>query len=213
MSAVDFLTIPADRDVCAELEVRRSRFLAVLRRVGSVQETRDLVQEQRRRHHDARHHCSASVLHEDAGPPTGRSSDDGEPSGTAGMPMLQVLLGAGLADVAVVVTRYFGGTLLGAGGLVRAYSGVTAQALAAARTVRRQRLELLDLSIDHGDAGRVESELRSRGVLITGVAYDERAVLTLAVTGTTAELTGTVAAVTSGAGELQAAGHRWVDVP
>lgn len=213
MTAVDFLTIAAGVDVCAELEVRKSRFLAVLRRVGSAAEARDLVETQRRRHYDARHHCSASVLREDTGPPIGRSSDDGEPSGTAGLPMLQVLLGTGLAEVAVVVTRYFGGTLLGAGGLVRAYSGVTAQAVAAAQTVRRQRLELHDLSIDHADAGRVQSELRSAGVLVLDVAYAETAVLRLALTGTPAALIDLVAAVTSGAGQLEPAGHRWVDAP
>src|ERR1700712_6102615 len=140
MTQVDFLTLVAGQDVFAELEVKRSRFVAVLRRTESEAGARALVDERRRSLHDARHHCSAFVLHGGDEGPIARSSDDGEPSGTAGMPMLQVLQGAGLADVCLVVTRYFGGTLLGAGGLVRAYSGAASAAVARAPTRRRDRL-------------------------------------------------------------------------
>ena len=206
------LTISPDREGSAEIEVKRSRFLAVVRRVDSESAARALVEQQRRTHHDARHHCSAFVLHVDGQGGLARSSDDGEPSGTAGQPILQVLQGAGLVDVAAVVTRWFGGTLLGAGGLVRAYSAATAAAVDATVTVRRQRLELLTLSVDHAVAGRVESELRSRGVQIVGTEYGSSAVMTLAVPGPTDEVAGTVASVTAGAGVLRPAGFRWVDV-
>ena len=209
---MDLLTIAPDRDGSAELEVKRSRFLAVVRRVDSEATARALVEEQRRVHHDARHHCSAFVLHIDGHGDLARSSDDGEPSGTAGQPILQVLQGSGLVDVAAVVTRWFGGTLLGAGGLVRAYSAAAAAAVEAAVTVRRRRLELLTLSVDHAVAGRVESELRSRGVLVTGTEYGTSAVLTLAVPGPIDQVAGTVASVTAGEGVLRPAGFRWVDV-
>uniref|UniRef100_UPI0039EEFE92 IMPACT family protein n=1 Tax=Sinomonas sp. G460-2 TaxID=3393464 RepID=UPI0039EEFE92 len=110
-----------------ELEIKRSRFITVLRRAETEDEARALVAELRREFHDARHHCSAFVLGPDR--TAQRSNDDGEPSGTAGIPMLEALLkgatldgAADLSDVAAVVVRYFGGILLGAGGLVRAYS-------------------------------------------------------------------------------------------
>ncbi len=106
------------RPSVAEVEVKRSRFSCRLERVSDEAAARAVVEEERRVHWDARHHCSAFVLG-----PSGevqRSSDDGEPAGTAGAPMLEVLVGAGLSDVVAVVTRWFGGVLLGAGGLVRA---------------------------------------------------------------------------------------------
>ena len=211
MAQVNFLTLRAGQDVHAELEVKRSRFLAVLRRAESEAAVSALVDEQRRSRRDAGHHCSAFVLHGGDDGPIARSSDDGEPAGTAGLPMLQVLQGAGLADVCLVVTRYFGGTLLGAGGLVRAYSGVAAAAVARAPTVRRHRLELMELVLDHATAGRVEAELRARGVRVLDVSYLDVAVLTLAAAASGGDLGGTVAAVTSGAGELRPAGYQWVD--
>src|SRR5690606_33095353 len=100
----------------AEIEVKRSRFLCTLRRVGTEADARAVVEEMRRQHWDARHHCSAFVLGPDGA--LQRSSDDGEPAGTAGAPMLEVLRGHGVSDVVAVVTRWFGGVLLGAGGLV-----------------------------------------------------------------------------------------------
>ncbi|UUZ61587.1 YigZ family protein [Nocardioides sp. B-3] len=107
------------RDSSGQVEVKGSRFLCTLQRVPSEAAARALVAAQRKEHWDARHHCSAFVLGPDG--TLQRSSDDGEPAGTAGAPMLEVLRGAGVSDVAAVVTRWFGGTLLGAGGLVRAH--------------------------------------------------------------------------------------------
>ena len=157
------------RDAVAEVEVKRSRFLCTLRRVGDEDAARAVVSELRAQHWDARHHCSAFVL----GPRSElqRSSDDGEPAGTAGAPMLEVLRGAGVSDVASVVTRWFGGTLLGAGGLVRAYGDAVRAALDEAGTRRRVLLTELALVVDHADAGRIESELRTRGVTVLDVEY------------------------------------------
>src|ERR1700709_667738 len=129
---MSYLTLPPG-DLTAELEIKRSRFLAVVRRVGDERAAQELVAEQRKGHHTARHHCSAFVVGPDQA--RGRAQDDGEPAGTAGLPMLNVLTGEGLSDVAAVVTRYFGGTLLGAGGLSRAYSGAVSMALEGASLV------------------------------------------------------------------------------
>ena len=106
------------RSAVAETEVKRSRFLCRIERVESEGAARAVVDRARKEHWDARHHCSAFVLGPDGA--VQRSSDDGEPSGTAGAPTLEVLRGRALSDVVAVVTRWFGGTLLGAGGLVRA---------------------------------------------------------------------------------------------
>ncbi|MFC6713803.1 IMPACT family protein [Branchiibius cervicis] len=108
-----YLTLPTGHALTAEIDVRRSRFLAVVCRVGDESAARAVIAGCRSAYPDARHHCSAFVL--GPAPRTERSNDDGEPSGTAGAPMLQVLRSADLSDVVAVVTRYFGGTLLGTG--------------------------------------------------------------------------------------------------
>ena len=201
-----YLTVGGDGD--ASIEVKHSRFLCTLRRVEDEDAARAVVAGLRREHWDARHHCSAFVL----GPTAAlqRSSDDGEPAGTAGAPMLEVLRGAGVSDVAAVVTRWFGGTLLGAGGLVRAYGDAVRAALAEVGTLRREHVTELAVVLDHADAGRVETELRSRGVSVLDVRYDAQVRLLLGspvpggVEAAVAELTGGLAAV-------ERVGERWVD--
>lgn len=157
------------REISHEIEIKRSRFLCVLRRVQSEDEARELIAELRRRHHDARHHCSAFVLGADR--MIQRSNDDGEPSGTAGTPMLDVLTGADLTDVVAVVTRWFGGTLLGTGGLVKAYSDAVRAALDEARLVHYERQVRLTCQVTLADVGRVENALRAAGFVVADVDY------------------------------------------
>ena len=126
MVVTSYLTVAGTGEV--EIEVKRSRFRCHLERVENEDAARAVVEHARREHWDARHHCSAFVLGADGS--TQRSSDDGEPAGTAGAPMLEVLRGREVSDVVAVVTRWFGGTLLGAGGLVRAYGDAVRAALA-----------------------------------------------------------------------------------
>ena len=199
-----YLTIA--RDATAEVEVRRSRFLCTLRRVDDEDAARALVAEMRALHRDARHHCSAFVL--GPGSEVQRSSDDGEPSGTAGAPMLEVLRGAGVSDVAAVVTRWFGGTLLGAGGLVRAYGDAVRAAVAEAGTRRRVLVTELALVVGHADAGRIEGELRSRGVRVLDVEHGAAVRLLLGATDP-AGLAAQVAALTGGSGSVERVGERW----
>ncbi|APE08034.1 MULTISPECIES: YigZ family protein [unclassified Rhodococcus (in: high G+C Gram-positive bacteria)] len=203
-------TLAPGPDVVVETEVKHSRFLAAVRRVDTADAALAFVDEQRRLYPDARHHCWAFVVGDDPSARAERSSDDGEPGGTAGIPMLQVLHHRDLVNVAVVVTRWFGGVKLGAGGLVRAYSGVVATALDEAPLVERRQQEKFTLAIDHGEAGRVEAELRGRGVAVLDVAYADRVVLTVAGRERS-ELEGWVASLTSGAGELEPAGVDWID--
>lgn len=195
------------RDATAEIEVKRSRFLCTLERVSTESEARSVVERLRKEHWDARHTCSAFILGPEAS--VQRSSDDGEPPGTAGAPMLDVLRGAEVSDTVAVVTRWFGGTLLGAGGLVRAYGDAVRAALESAGTVRRVLVTELALEVSHADAGRIESELRSRGVTVLETSYDARVRLLL---GSTApdELAAQVAELTAGASHLERVGERWV---
>ena len=123
-----YRTLRGGIEVTGEVEDRRSRFIAQLAHVGSEKDAEAFIAEVRSRHHDARHNVPAWILADGRE----RCSDDGEPSRTSGMPTLEVLRGAGLADVCCVVTRYFGGTLLGPGGLVRAYTAAAQAAVAAA---------------------------------------------------------------------------------
>ena len=128
MTGEGYLTLRAGAEAVGEFEDRRSRFIAQLVHVGGEKDADAFIAEVRARHHDARHNVPAWILSDGRE----RCSDDGEPSRTSGMPTLEVLRGAGLADVCCVVTRYFGGTLLGPGGLVRAYTTATQAAVAAA---------------------------------------------------------------------------------
>lgn len=153
-----------------ELVVKKSRFLALVQPVADVAEADAVVAAVRKRHWDARHHCTALVVGTHADQQ--RSSDDGEPSGTAGVPMLEVLRRRELTDVVAVVTRYFGGVLLGAGGLVRAYSTATSEALDLARVVRRSAATRVTVEVPHAEAGRLHGLLRDWAEGHDGALHD-----------------------------------------
>ncbi|OYO18921.1 IMPACT family protein [Enemella evansiae] len=205
-----YLTLAAGTAPAAEIEVKRSRFLAVVRRVDDEAAARAVIEEQRRTHRDARHHCTAFIL--GPAPAIMRSNDDGEPSGTAGAPMLEILRGKELSDVVAVVTRWFGGTLLGTGGLTRAYGDAVRAALEGARLVRRVEWVRLDLDLPHADAGRVEAELRDAGVAVLGADYGASVRLRLTADDPDA-LTARIAELTAGASAPIPAGSVWVDLP
>jgi len=141
-------------EVRTEQEVSRSRFIATLAPASDLEAVDEVVARVRREFHDARHHCTALVLGPDG--QRQRSNDDGEPAGTAGAPMLSVLRGEELTDVVAVVTRYFGGTLLGAGGLVRAYGGAVSAACTRARRLARRPVQVVRVEVSLADAGRIE---------------------------------------------------------
>lgn len=209
-------------DVEHEIEVKRSRFITYLSRVETDTDARDFVSLIRSEHRLARHHCTAFVLGADR--MIRRSNDDGEPSGTAGVPMLDALTlftrvgeaGPDLSDVIAVVVRYFGGVLLGAGGLVRAYSDSVSQALNVAKFRTRQRMRLFTLAAPHGDAGRWENELRAANVEVLGTDYAAaNAELRLAVTDeaeSISQLNQRIAALTQGQSAMSDAGVSWVDL-
>lgn len=195
----------------ARIEDRRSVFECWLRRADDEAAARAVVEEARSTYWDARHHCSAFVLGPDRS--VTRSSDDGEPAGTAGMPMLEVLLGSGLSDVVAVVTRWFGGTLLGTGGLVRAYSQAVREAVAAAPVRVRELRRRARLRVGHAEAGRVEHELRSLGVHVADVTYGAEVELDLAVpVGREEDLGATLARLSGGRADPVWGAEVWVDL-
>ncbi|MDR6416069.1 YigZ family protein [Pseudarthrobacter sulfonivorans] len=217
-----YATLAAGPDFRHELEIKRSRFITVLRRADSEEAARDLVAGLRREFHDARHHCSAFVLGPDRD--IQRSNDDGEPSGTAGLPMLEAILKretvpgvTDLSDVSAIVARYFGGILLGAGGLVRAYSESVSAALERATLVRRRRLRICEASVPHSAAGRLENDLRAAGFVMAETSYtDQHTVLRMAIPDDPADLsaaTERMLSFTAGTVELIAGGTEWIDVP
>jgi uncharacterized YigZ family protein len=215
-----YTTLAAGPDFRHELEIKRSRFITVLRRTDSEDGARALVAGLRREFHDARHHCSAFVLGPDRD--IQRSSDDGEPSGTAGIPMLEALIRretapgvTDLSDISAVVVRYFGGILLGAGGLVRAYSESVSAALELAPLVNRRRLRLCAVRVAHAAAGRLENDLRAAGYVMAETGYESQStVLRLALPDSPdvlADAAERLAAMTAGRVELEPEGTDWVD--
>ena len=128
----EYLTIMGEAG--GEITVERSRFIAAAIHIDREQDALDFIAKKRAQYHDAKHNCFAYLLHSGLS----RSSDDGEPHGTAGKPMLDIIGGSEIKDICVVVTRYFGGVLLGTGGLVRAYSAATREALENAVKVKMQ---------------------------------------------------------------------------
>ncbi|MFL6158904.1 MAG: IMPACT family protein [Marmoricola sp.] len=207
---MSYLTIAADGD--AEIEVSRSRFRCALVRVEDEMSARGVIEQARREHWNARHHCSAFVLGPDRA--LERANDDGEPPGTGGAPMLDVLRGHEVSDVVAVVSRWFGGTLLGTGGLSRAYADAVRAALETTTFVERVEQELCDVTVDLAAAGRLEHELRSRGAKVLRIDYTDMATLELAVPLVAIAVTEEIVAeLTEGGAALFRRGRRWVDAP
>ncbi|GAA3011808.1 YigZ family protein [Streptosporangium longisporum] len=152
-----------------EIEIKRSRFLCAVGPAPSEEAAREFVAGRRRLYGDATHNCSAYVIGGDRG--VQRADDDGEPGGTAGTPMLETLLRRGVADAVAVVTRYFGGVKLGAGGLVRAYGSSVGKTLDVTPLVEMVPAQVMTVTVDHVRAGRLENDLRASPYEIREVAY------------------------------------------
>lgn len=167
---MDIFTI--QKNVENEIVIEKSRFICTLRKVSTEAEAGEFIKIIKKEHWDATHNCSAYIVDEMAQ----RSSDDGEPSGTAGIPMLEVLRKAGVQGVAAVVTRYFGGVKLGAGGLVRAYTNSVSQALAKAGRAQRVELGYFTFFAKLNEAGKILNLLYSDGrYSVKEVSYGEQA--------------------------------------
>ena len=159
----------------AEIIEKKSRFIATVKPVKSEEEAITFIEGLKKKYWNATHNCFAYVIGERF--QTQRCSDDGEPSGTAGRPMLDVLLGEEVHDVAVVVTRYFGGTLLGTGGLVRAYQGATKAGLMACTVITKMHGSKVAIQTDYTGLGKIQYILGQRGLTILHSEYTDRVAL------------------------------------
>lgn len=158
-----------------EIIEKKSRFIASVRPVFSEEEAQAFIESARKRYWDARHNCSAYVIGERN--EITRCSDDGEPAGTAGRPMLEVLLGENMRNTCVVVTRYFGGVLLGTGGLVRAYGSAVREGLRASRVLERRIGKQLEITCDYSLLGKVQYLAASHGLYAGEIRYEAEATL------------------------------------
>lgn len=158
---------------------KKSRFIATVRRCGTEEEAVAFIEEMKKKYWDARHNCSAFVIGS-RGELT-RCSDDGEPSGTAGRPMLEVLLGEGIRNIAVVVTRYFGGVLLGTGGLVRAYTQAVKEGLKNCSVGRMRLGQEVEVTTDYNGIGKILYLLGSAGIEPVSSDYTDKVVLRLVI--------------------------------
>lgn len=153
----------------SEIVIQKSKFLTFVKRATTEEEAVDFINEIKKLHHNATHNCSAYLIGEHDG--IQKANDDGEPTGTAGVPMLEVLKKQGLQDTVVVVTRYFGGIKLGGGGLIRAYGRATTEGITATGVVERRNHYLIKVTIDYTWLGKVENEARQSPYPLKEILY------------------------------------------
>lgn len=163
----DYHTIQAFGE--SEIIIQKSRFITYVQRAETEVEAQNFINNIKEKHKSANHNCSAYIIGEHNN--IQKANDDGEPSGTAGVPMLEVLKKQGLQDTVVVVTRYFGGIKLGGGGLIRAYGKATTVGIDAAKVVERRLHHLMKVSIDYTWLGKVENEVRSSPYPLKEINY------------------------------------------
>lgn len=163
----------------ASYEIQKSRFIAYTSHVETEDEARDFVTAIKKKHFDARHNCSAWVLGADSSQQ--KSNDDGEPGGTAGNPILEAIKQHGLTNVVVVVTRYFGGIKLGAGGLIRAYSHTASLGLEATPCLEVKPFSLMEAEMDYSLLGTVENWIRNEELRTGETAYLDKVTVRLLV--------------------------------
>ncbi|WP_097886184.1 YigZ family protein [Streptomyces sp. st140] len=193
-----------------ESEINRSRFLCSLAPAATEEEAQDFVARVRKEHPTASHNCFAYVIGADAS--VQKASDDGEPGGTAGVPMLQMLMRREMRYVVAVVTRYYGGVKLGAGGLIRAYGGVVGEALDVLGTLTRQRFRLATIHVDHQRAGKLENDLRATGRDVREVRYAEAVTMEIGLPdGDVEAFTAWLADTTAGTATLELGGEAYGD--
>lgn len=170
-----YRTVQTGKIFSGEITEKKSRFIAALKKAESVDEASAFLLSERKKYYDAKHHCSAYIIAgENGSQDIMHSSDDGEPSGTAGKPMLDIISGEGLKDVVLVVTRYFGGTLLGTGGLVRAYSAAAKEAVANAEITVVDELLQCSFEFDYAAEPKIRRYLKDRGCETGEIEYSEK---------------------------------------
>lgn len=184
-----------------EITEKKSRFLANVFPVENEEEAAVIIEETKKKYWDARHNCYAYIIGQNPG--TSKCSDDGEPSGTAGRPILEVLSGAGVSNVLLIVTRYFGGTLLGTGGLVRAYSAAAKAGLAASRIITKEAGKRIIVGTGYDSIGKIQYIISQMGLAVIGTRYTDKTEIELAISsGSTDSFIQKVTEATSGQADI-----------
>ncbi|MFI8711583.1 YigZ family protein [Brevibacillus brevis] len=192
--------------------IERSRFIGYAQRVTTEEEATAFIAMIKKKHWDATHNCSAFVIGEND--QIQRSSDDGEPSGTAGKPILECIKKNGVKDTVVVVTRYFGGIKLGAGGLVRAYTAGTVTALKAAKIVVHTLHQMISVSVDYTWWGKVENELRLGEHRVSGTDFTDKVIAHVLIPeGEQDEFVARMVDLTNGQAQIVLGEKEYVEVP
>lgn len=208
--AINYMTIQGE--AIAEYEISRSRFIAYAKRISSDTEATAYIQAIKKKHWDARHNCASYVIGERG--QLQKADDDGEPSGTAGKPILEVIKKNNLTDLVLVVTRYFGGIKLGAGGLIRAYGKAATMALTAATIVERRLFAKIQITIEYPLLGSVENNLHAQNYRIIAKDFTDCVTLTvLAETGSETTLTEDVTNWTAANSLIENLGFTYVEIP
>lgn len=158
-----------------EIVEKKSRFIAHVQSVKTVEEAQQFIESIRKKYWDARHNCSAFSV--GVTQPLTRCSDDGEPGGTAGKPILEVIQGSGIRNIVIVVTRYFGGTLLGTGGLVRAYTDAAKEGIARSVLIEKIPGRRYSLETDYTDLGKIQYILAQNQITIEDTSYTDKVVI------------------------------------
>ncbi len=175
----NYKTVADGEIFSAEYEVKKSVFIAHVKHVESEESAREFVQQVRKKYFDATHNCSAWILGE--GGNLQKSNDDGEPGGTAGNPILETIKKNDLTNAAVVVTRYFGGIKLGAGGLIRAYSHTASLGLNAAKIIRMTPFQRIALTLEYNFLAQVENFLRKKNIAVESSDYTDVVTLNILI--------------------------------
>lgn len=162
-----------------QIIIQKSRFIGYVKRVETEEKAQTFIQEIKKKHHDANHNCSAYIIGEYD--QIQKANDDGEPSGTAGVPILEVLKKQKLKDTVIVVTRYFGGIKLGAGGLIRAYGGSASDVIKATGVVERQLMQGMFITVDYGLLGKLENVFRTSEHVLSKIDYSEQVIFNMYV--------------------------------
>lgn len=205
----EYLTVQKEAE--ASYIIQRSRFITYIRPVETEEEATEFISRIRKKHYDATHNCSAYTigLNDDIQ----KADDDGEPSGTAGRPMLEVLKNRGLKNTAVVVTRYFGGIKLGAGGLVRAYGKAVTEGIEASGIYRMMLYGRWNVELSYELLGVVENQLRTGGYHIEDKSFTDVVVLTVCAPKTEGQsLTDALIDWSGGRAIVRAAGEQYTPI-
>jgi uncharacterized YigZ family protein len=177
-------------DVSASIEVKKSKFICYLHKTVDEEDAKDFIKAVKKEHPSARHHCPAIIVGNIV-----RSSDDGEPSGTAGRPILETLQKKGITQITAVVVRYFGGTLLGTGGLVRAYTDAVLAALEQATLCELTELDEYEIHFDYSLINAVDSYFAKHKITVTDKQYEDTAIYRFA---TAKDISSDLAEISSG---------------